>query len=292
MQQISDYLTLIKFRVNSLVLFTTAIGMILAAGDLGISLAALPWLTVLGFVACGVFGAAAFNMAFEGDVDGLMSRTCRRPVPAGRIAPSHAYIFSAILCVIGVAGLLLTIGALAACLLAIAILIYTAVYTAWLKRTTPQNIVIGGGAGALAPLIGYSAITDELSLTPIALGVAIFLWTPPHFWTLALYHEDEYARAKIPMMNNIIGPLKTARQIFFYTLLTALAIIYAGISAGLTWVVLLQLGFFSALWLGLCLRTWWALHKNKAFEGTAKKGFRMSIFFLFITCSLIIFGHA
>ncbi|MSO81030.1 MAG: protoheme IX farnesyltransferase [Alphaproteobacteria bacterium] len=204
-----------KPRVMSLVVFTGAVGIWLAPGNLHPLLAAVAVLCI----AIGSGAAGAINMWYDRDIDAVMTRTAARPIPAGRIAPDDALGFG-VLCAIGAVGLMgLATNWLAAFLLAATIAFYVIVYTMWLKRRTPQNIVIGGAAGAFPPVIGWAAVTGTVDLVPLALFALVFFWTPPHFWALALYSSADYARAGVPMMPVVAGRRATKRQMLAYTLL-------------------------------------------------------------------------
>jgi heme o synthase len=212
-----DYLQLLKPRVMSLVVFTAFVGLVAAPVSLNPVVAVISILAI----AVGAGASGALNMWYDADIDAVMTRTAGRPVPTGRIAPGEALAFGLVLSVLSV----MTLGVLgnwvAASLLAFTIFFYAVVYTMWLKRSTPQNIVIGGAAGAFPPMIGWAAATGSVSLESVVLFLIIFLWTPPHFWALALFKSDDYARAGIPMMPNVAGEASTRRQIFAYALLIA-----------------------------------------------------------------------
>ena len=191
MAGVGDYLALMKPRVMSLVVFTALVGLVVAPGHLHPMLG----FTALLCIAVGAGAAGALNMWYDADIDAVMTRTANRPIPAGRIAPREALGFGMTLALSSVVVLGLLINWLAAALLAFTILFYVVVYTMWLKRSTPQNIVIGGAAGAFPPMIGWAAVTGEVSLASIVLFAIIFLWTPPHFWALALYRRGDYDKA-------------------------------------------------------------------------------------------------
>jgi protoheme IX farnesyltransferase len=215
--EVSDYVALMKPRVMSLVVFTALVGLVRAPGHLHPVIA----LTALLCIAVGAGAAGALNMWFDADVDALMLRTARRPIPRGRILPGEALAFGLTLAGGSIVVLGLLVSLLAAALLAFTIFFYVVIYTIWLKRVTPQNIVIGGAAGALPPIIGWAAATGGISAEPVLLFLIIFLWTPPHFWALALVRADEYARAGLPMLPVVAGREETQRQILLYTLLLA-----------------------------------------------------------------------
>jgi len=212
---VSDYLALMKPRVMSLVVFTALTGLAVAPG----ALHPVTAFTALLCIAVGAGAAGALNMWYDADIDAKMVRTARRPVPTGRVKPGEALAFGLTLAGFSVVTLGLLVNALAAALLAFTIFFYAAIYTAWLKRLTPQNIVIGGAAGAFPPMIGWAAATGTLSLEPVVLFLIIFFWTPPHFWALALYRTDDYARAGVPMLPVVRGDDATRGQILLYTLI-------------------------------------------------------------------------
>ena len=215
--RVADYLALLKPRVMSLVVFTGFAGLIAAPGGLHPFLAAVAVLCI----AIGAGAAGAINMWYERDIDALMERTRHRPIPAGRMAPDAALAYGVILSLFSVMLMGLAVNWVAAALLALANGFYVFVYTVWLKRRTPQNIVIGGAAGAFPPMIGWAAVTGTVGLEPIALFLIIFMWTPPHFWSLSLYREGDYAKAGIPMLPVVAGPAETKRQILIYAVLLA-----------------------------------------------------------------------
>ncbi len=215
--RVADYLALLKPRVMSLVVFTGFAGLIAAPGGLHPFLAAVAMLCI----AIGAGAAGAINMWYERDIDALMERTRRRPIPAGRMAPDAALAYGVILSLFSVMLMGLAVNWVAAALLALANGFYVFVYTIWLKRRTPQNIVIGGAAGAFPPMIGWAAVTGTVGLESIALFLIIFMWTPPHFWSLSLYREGDYAKAGIPMLPVVAGAAETRRQILIYAVLLA-----------------------------------------------------------------------
>src|SRR6266536_2328967 len=211
---VGDYVALMKPRVMSLVVFTALVGLVLAPGHLH---------PVIGFtallcIAVGAGAAGALNMWFDADVDALMTRTAGRPIPRGRILPGEALAFGLTLAGGSIVVLGLLVSVLAAGLLAFTIFFYAVIYTMWLKRRTPQNIVIGGAAGAFPPMIGWAAVTGGISLEPVLLFLIIFFWTPPHFWALSLNRADDYARARVPMLPVVAGAEETRRQILLYSL--------------------------------------------------------------------------
>ena len=218
---VADYIALLKPRVMSLVIFTALVGLLIAPGHVHPVLA----ITSILCIAVGGGAAGALNMWYEADIDALMSRTVNRPIPRGRVLPGEALAFGLTLAFFSVMTLGILVNWLAGGLLAFTIFFYAVVYTMWLKRYTAQNIVIGGAAGALPPVVAWAAATGSLSPEPILLFLIIFLWTPPHFWALALFRTDDYARANVPMLPNVAGPDATRLQILLYTIiLVAVAI--------------------------------------------------------------------
>src|SRR5277367_2860069 len=211
---VGDFFALLKPRVMSLVIFTGLAGIVVAPGHVH----PLTAFTALLCIAIAAGASGALNMAYDSDIDGLMARTATRPIPLGHIAREDAMAFGWALAVAAVATMWLFVGVLAASLLAFTVFIYIGVYTLWLKRRTPQNIVIGGLAGALPPAIGWAAVTGSLSATPLLLVAIIFLWTPPHFWALSLWRSGDYARAGVPMLPVVKCKRATRLQILLYTL--------------------------------------------------------------------------
>ncbi len=214
---VGDYVALMKPRVMSLVIFTALVGMMVAPGHLH---------PVLGFtallcIAIGAGAAGALNMWYDADIDAVMRRTAERPIPAGRVQRGEALGFGMTLAIGAVAVLGLATNWLAAGLLAFTIFFYVAIYTMWLKRSTPQNIVIGGAAGAFPPMIGWAAATGGIGGEAVLLFLIIFFWTPPHFWALSLWRADDYARAGVPMLPVVAGSAETRRQILIYSLVLA-----------------------------------------------------------------------
>jgi protoheme IX farnesyltransferase len=272
-----DLLALTKPRVMSLVVFTGLCGLLAAPG---------PVHPVLGFtavlcIALGAGAAGALNQWYEADLDAKMKRTAKRPLPAGRMSRQTALHFGVGLAVFSVILMDLAANHLAAAVLAISILFYVLVYTVWLKRRTAQNIVIGGAAGAFPPLIGWAAVTGDVTALPILLFAIIFLWTPPHFWALSLFVRTDYANAGVPMLPVVAGVQSTRRQILLYTL-PMIAAAVAPWALGLTgWVYGISSAILSAIFLVLSF----AVFANKATEpksmGPEKKLFAFSIVYLF-----------
>jgi len=281
--RIRDFVLLLKPRVMSLVVFSGFAGLMVAPGDLHPVLAAVAILCI----AVGSGAAGAINMWYDRDIDAVMARTCARPIPAGRVDPNEAVSFGIVLAIGSVTLMGLAVNWLAAGLLAAAIAYYVLVYTIWLKRRTPQNIVIGGAAGAFPPLIGWAAVTGSVGLAPIALFLLIFMWTPPHFWALALYRAGDYAKAGIPMLPVVAGAGATKLQMLVYTVLLlplGLAPWVLGITGafyGLTAAVL------GALFIVAAVRV---LYDSG--ERAARQMFAFSILYLFLLFTVLILDRA
>jgi heme o synthase len=247
--ELGDWIALLKPRVMTLVVFTGLIGLLVAPGYLNPVLA----LTAVLCIAVAAGACGAINMWYDCDIDAVMRRTRNRPVPAGRIEPGAALGFGTTLAVGSVIMMGLTVNLVAASALAVSILFYVFVYTIWLKRRTPQNIVIGGAAGAFPPVIGWAAVTGTIDLVPLLMFAIVFFWTPPHFWSLALFANADYQRAGVPMLPVVAGAKETRRQIVLYTLLLAplsLApwlIGFSGLVYGLA-ATLLGVGFLASVW--------------------------------------------
>jgi protoheme IX farnesyltransferase len=282
MAGVEDYFALLKPRVMSLVVFTALVGLLVAPGHLH---------PVLGFtallcIAIGAGAAGALNMWYDADIDAVMTRTANRPIPAGRIAPREALAFGVMLAVSSVVVLGLLVNWLAAGLLAFTIVFYVGIYTIWLKRLTPQNIVIGGAAGAFPPIIGWTAATGGIGFESILLFLIIFFWTPPHFWALAICRADEYARAGVPMLPVVAGLQETRRQIVIYSLVLAPIALapwlfgYAGIVYAATAAVL------GALLVVLALQL-----MATATEAAAKYLFAYSLLYLFLIFAVLLIDH-
>jgi protoheme IX farnesyltransferase len=212
--EVGDYIALLKPRVMSLVIFTALVGLVLAPGYFHPVLA----FTSLLCIAVGAGASGALNMALEGDIDALMTRTANRPIPRGRVTRPEAMAFGSTLAFFSVMTLGILVNWYAGALLAFTIFFYVVIYTIWLKRRTAQNIVIGGAAGSLPPVVAWVAATGSLSVEPLLLFLIIFFWTPPHFWALALFRSDDYARAGVPMLPVVAGPDATRLQILLYTI--------------------------------------------------------------------------
>jgi protoheme IX farnesyltransferase len=246
---VSDWLALLKPRVILLVVFTGLAGLLVAPGTLHPVLA----FTAILCIAVGAGAAGAINMWYDRDIDALMRRTARRPIPAGRIDPAEALGFGVTLAVFAVVLMGLATNLAAAAGLAFSILFYVLVYTMWLKRRTPQNIVIGGAAGAFPPAIGWLAMSGGLDVMPLLLFAIVFAWTPPHFWSLSLWAHGDYVRAGVPMLPVVAGARETRRQILLYSvLLVGLSVLpwalgYAGTFYGIA-AIALGAGFLDRAW--------------------------------------------
>jgi heme o synthase len=277
---VGDYLQLMKPRVMSLVVFTAFVGLVIAPGHIHpvIAFAALLCITV------GAGAAGALNMRYDADIDALMARTASRPIPRGRITAGEAAGFGMTLAAFSVVSLGLLVNWVAAALLAFTIFFYVVIYTLWLKRSTPQNIVIGGAAGALPPVIGWAAAAGSVSLEPIVLFLIIFFWTPPHFWALSLYRTGDYARAGVPMLPVVAGETETRRQIVIYTLILAplgAAPWFLGYAGPLYGVVALLAGIGM---IALALRVRAERHDHAA----SKQMFAFSILYLFLLFAMLL----
>jgi protoheme IX farnesyltransferase len=283
---VGDYIALMKPRVMSLVVFTALVGLMVTPGHLH---------PVLGFAALlsitiGAGAAGALNMWYDADVDAVMRRTSRRPIPAGRVLPREALAFGVTLAIGSIAVLGLVANWLAASLLAFTIFFYVAVYTMWLKRATPQNIVIGGAAGAFPPMIGWAAATGTIGLESVLLFLIIFFWTPPHFWALSLWRAEEYARAGIPMLPVVAGRAETRRQILLYSIILAPVgaspwlLGYSGLLYGVTAIVA------GAAMIGLSLHIM-ALGDEDEGLRAAKRLFGVSILCLFVLFAVLLIDH-
>lgn len=278
----ADYLALLKPRVMSLVVFTGLVGMVLAPGHLHPTLA----ITALLCIAIGAGASGAINMWYDADIDAVMARTQSRPIPQGRVTRGEALGFGSVLSVASVLVMGLAVNWAAAALLALTIGFYIFIYTMWLKRRTPQNIVIGGAAGAFPPMIGWAAVTGDLSLLPVLLFAIIFMWTPPHFWALALYRSDDYARAGVPMLPVVAGERETRRQILIYSLLLVpltLSPWALGLAGPLYGGATAVLG---AIFLALAVRIW-----RSTGDRAAKHMFAYSILYLFLLFALLLAEH-
>ena len=240
---IKSLLLLMKPRVMSLVIFTCAVGLLTAPNTVSLFDAIIG----IFFVTIGAGAAGALNMWYEADLDKLMTRTCLRPIPTGKINREHALIFGIILSILSITGLYFFSNLLSSILLFATIAFYVFVYTIWLKRKTPQNIVIGGASGALPPVIGWTIATNSLTFEPITFFLIIFFWTPSHFWALSLYKANDYEKAKIPMLPLTNGVEATKKNIFIYSLIMLPIVVipyYIGFAGELYLIVSLMLTFY------------------------------------------------
>ena len=285
-EQVEDYLALLKPRVMSLVVFTALVGLLLAPGGIN---------PVVGFIsilciAIGAGASGALNMWYDSDIDAVMSRTANRPIPAGRMERDHALAFGLVLSVFSVCLLGLAANWLAAGLLAFTIFFYAVIYTMWLKRSTPQNIVIGGAAGAFPPMVGWAAVTGTISLESCVLFLIIFLWTPPHFWALALYKQSDYGAAGIPMLPNVAGNQATKVQILVYSVILVATSLVPGLIGFMGPIymavaVVTGLGF---LWLALKL---FRTADDKAMRKAGRSLFAYSLSYLFVIFLALLTDH-
>lgn len=269
---VGDFFALLKPRVMSLVVFTGAVGLYLAPGELHPVLAAV---TIL-CIAIGAGASGAINMWFDADIDAVMQRTVKRPIPAGKISREAALAFGMILAFGSVALLGLGVNWIAGGLLGLTIAFYVVIYTMWLKRRTSQNIVIGGAAGAFPPIIGWAAVTGDVTLAPILLFLIIFFWTPPHFWALALFRTGDYAKAGVPMLPVVSGRDETRKQILIYSLILA----PLGVAPSFIGVSGLAFGIFSAALGGYLIFGAVRLWRSDT-DRDAKRLFSYSIVYLF-----------
>jgi heme o synthase len=271
---VGDYIELMKPRVMSLVVFTAFVGLCIAPGHMHPVIA----FTALLCIAVGAGSAGVLNMWYDADIDARMARTAGRPIPSGRLTRGEALPFGLILAGFAVVVLGLLVNVVAAALLAATIAFYVLVYTMWLKRSTPQNIVIGGAAGALPPMIGWAAATGSVAVEPALLFLIVFFWTPPHFWALALYRADDYARAGVPMLPVVAGEMRTRGHIVAYSLLLAplgVAPWLLGYAGSLYGAVATAAG---AVLLVLALQVW----RERSGHAASKRMFAFSIFYLFV----------
>ena len=283
---IKSFLLLMKPRVMSLVLFTAMVGLLVAPATVSFTTASLSLLAV----AIGSGAAGALNMWYESDLDALMSRTCLRPIPTGKIRREQALLFGIILSFISIVMLYLSSNLISAVLLVATISFYFFIYTIWLKRKTAQNIVIGGAAGALPPVIGWAVAMNNVSLEPVVMFLIIFIWTPSHFWALSLYKFKDYKKAKIPMLPITAGIEKTKLNILIYAILM-LPVVVAPFFIGFGSIIYLALSLgMTIYYIKLC----YLLFKTKAVSKSnliARKVFVYSIFYLFFLFLLILFDN-
>jgi protoheme IX farnesyltransferase len=293
MSEVGDWIALLKPRVMSLVVFSGLVGMLVAPG-LG---AMHPVLAVTAILCIAVASGAAgaINMWFDRDIDAVMRRTAKRPIPAGRIAPGAALAFGIWLSVASVTVMWMATNIAAAFVLALSIAFYVFIYTVWLKRRTPQNIVIGGAAGAFPPVIGWAAVTGDVTLVPLILFAIIFVWTPPHFWSLALWAHDDYERAGVPMLPVTAGARETRRQIVIYAVFLApigLLPWLVGFSSPAYAVVAALLGLMFLRHAIAVLRDRQdATGRSLTRDAPARACFRFSLYYLFILFAALAIDH-
>ena len=283
---IGDFIALMKPRVMSLVVFTALVGMVLAPQQPHPALAVI----ALVCIAVGAGASGALNMWYDADIDACMQRTAGRPIPRGHVTPDEALTFGTVLAIGSVATLGLTVNWVAAVLLAFTIAFYVLVYTMWLKRRTPQNIVIGGAAGAFPPMIGWAAATGSVGIESIVLFGIIFMWTPPHFWALALYRARDYERAGVPMLPVVAGADETRKQIVIYSaLLVPLGLwpAFMGLAGGLYVLVSIALG---AVFLAFALAVYRTREGREA-DYAARRLFAFSILYLFGLFATLLVEH-
>jgi protoheme IX farnesyltransferase len=274
--RVEDYFALLKPRVMSLVVFTAIIGLLLAPGGTN----PVVGLIAILCIAIGAGGSGALNMWYDADIDRVMSRTANRPIPAGRVSREEALTLGLVCSGFSVMILGLATNWVAAALLAFTIFFYAVIYTMWLKRSTPQNIVIGGAAGAFPPMIGWAAVTGDISLPSIVLFLIIFLWTPPHFWALALYKQGDYGAAGIPMLPNVAGEQATKVQILVYSLILVATSFVPSVIGMSGWLYSTVAALTGASFVYLALR----LYRSDAatMKRVARSLFTYSLSYLFV----------
>jgi len=277
--ELGDYVALMKPRVMSLVVFTGLAGLLAAPGELHWLLSAVAVLAI----AIGAGASGAINMWYDRDIDAVMERTRKRPIPMGRVEPEEALTFGVVMACGSVLLMGIAVNFVAAGLLAASILFYVFVYTMWLKRRTPQNIVIGGAAGAFPPVIGWAAVTGNVGVESLVLFLLIFMWTPPHFWALALYRCGDYAAAGVPMLPVVSGKRETKRQILIYTILLAPVAVAPTLLGFAGWIYGSAAILLSALFLAAAV----AVCRDDT-DRSAKRTFGFSIFYLFALFALLI----
>jgi heme o synthase len=283
---VEDFVALLKPRVMSLVVFTALTGMVVAPGSLHPVLGVIALLAI----AVGAGASGALNMWWDADIDALMSRTRARPIPAGRVDADEALAFGLVLSVLAVVTLGIIVNWVAGALLALTIAFYVLIYTMWLKRRTPQNIVIGGAAGAFPPMIGWAAVTGDVTLDSVLLFLIIFMWTPPHFWALALYKATDYEAAGVPMLPVVAGAKETRRQIVIYSLLLvplACTPVLTGLGGIAYGVASVGLG---AVFLALAFAVGRAAD-GQASDRAARRLFAFSILYLFLLFAVLLAEH-
>ena len=286
---VRDYIALLKPRVMSLVVFTGLVGLVVAPGQINPITAVIALIAI----ALGAGASGAINMWYDADIDAVMTRTANRPIPAGRVQRAEALTFGVVIAVLSVLIMGSLVNWVASVLLALTIGFYVFVYTMWLKRRTPQNIVIGGAAGALPPVIGWAAVTGDVSLLPFMMFAIIFFWTPPHFWALALYRSGDYAKAGVPMLPVVHGDRETRRQIMLYSLLLAPLAVTPWLLGGASAFYGATAGALGVTFLALAFRVWRRGLEQAEADGhrAAKRLFGFSILYLFLIFSLLLVDH-
>ena len=283
---IDSFFNLMKPRVMSLVLFTCMVGLLIAPINVDFTSACISLLAV----AIGSGAAGALNMWYESDLDALMSRTCLRPIPTGKVKKDQALYFGIILSILSVSIIYFSANLVSAILLASTIAFYFFVYTIWLKRKTPQNIVIGGAAGALPPVIGWTIATGNISLEPLILFLIIFLWTPSHFWALSLYKSGDYKRAKIPMLPIISGTKTTKINILVYALIMSPAVLAPYFFNFASTLYLTISSIMTMYYIFLCFKLY-SSKITKVSNKIARKIFIYSIFYLFFIFLILLIDN-
>jgi heme o synthase len=284
---VGDFMALMKPRVMSLVVLTALTGMVAAPGSIHPILGLIAMLAI----AIGAGASGALNMWYDADIDARMARTAARPIPRGRLTRDEALSFGSVLSVFSVLTLGVCVNWTAGALLALTIAYYLFVYTMWLKRRTPQNIVIGGAAGAFPPMIGWAAVTGSVSIEGVLMFLIIFMWTPPHFWALALYRARDYERVGVPMLPVVAGPQETRRQIWLYSIvLVPLAVLPAIIGLGGIAYAITSVGL-GAMFLYLAWRVR-KITQGREADAAARKLFGFSILYLFALFGVLLAEHA
>ena len=284
---VGEFVELMKPRVMSLVVFTALTGMLAAPGSIHPVIGVIALLAI----AMGAGASGALNMWYDADIDARMARTAARPIPRGRVTGGEALTFGSVLAVLSILTLGVLVNWTAGALLALTIGFYLFVYTMWLKRRTPQNIVIGGAAGAFPPMIGWAAVTGSVSVESVLMFLIIFMWTPPHFWALALYRCRDYERAGVPMLPVVAGAEETRRQIWLYSLIlvplaiTPVLIGFAGIVYGVVSAVL------GAVFLYLAWKVR-RITEGREADQAARQLFVFSILYLFLLFAVLLVEHA
>lgn len=273
---VGDFIALLKPRVMTLVVFTGLIGLLVAPGTIH------PVLAVVAIfsIALGSGASGAINMWYDADIDAIMERTKKRPIPMGKISKEEALSFGIITALVSVLLMWLSTNSMAALLLASAILFYVFVYTMYLKRRTPQNIVIGGAAGSFPPMIGYAAVTGNITVDSLILFMIIFLWTPAHFWALALYKRDDYEKANIPMLPVTAGEQVTKNNIVIYSIITCITSLVPFVTGMFGIVYLIGAALLNLRWIQHSFRVWRGVNHHSE-PAMAKKMFLYSMLYLF-----------